>query len=292
MTAATGRAHRSSRARLARYARILILALVIAIGVNHVVWAVAQWPMGDLEVYLAAAERLRGGEPLYQATEPYLAYWYAPWFALAWIPLTYLPHELVAVGWATVLLGATTGVGWVLWRMGTHAARLLAVLTVPALFAVSAGGNVQAIMVLGLIVGMYRRSGPLWVAAAASLKFTPVLFVLVYVARREWGRALVAAGLSTALIVPAFMLGLPLGATGEWSESAPSLLAWGPWVYVAAVGACGVIAILGPVRHAPLAVATGAVLALPRLFVYDVTLIAAGAAVPSRSVRDEESTTR
>ena len=292
MTATVGRDHPRSRGRLARYARMLILALVIAIGVNHVVWAVVQWPMGDLEIYLAAAERLRAGEPLYQATEPYLAYWYAPWFALAWVPLTYAPHELVAIGWGAALLSATAGVGWVLWRMGTHAARLLAVLTVPALFAVSAGGNVQAIMVLALIVGMHRRSGPLWVAAAASLKFTPVLFVLVYLARGEWGRALVAGGLSAALIVPAFMLGLPLGATGEWSESAPSLIAWGPWVYVAAVGACGLIAILGPVRTAPLAAATGAVLALPRLFVYDVTLIAAGAAVPSRSVRDEESTAR
>ena len=59
--------------------------------------------------------------------------------------------------------------------------------------------------------------------------------------------------------------------------AAPSILAWGLPVYVAAVGACCLAALAVP-RYAALSVAAGAVLALPRLFVYDVTLVAAAAA--------------
>jgi alpha-1,2-mannosyltransferase len=266
-----------SRGRGARLAAVVVLALLIGVGVNHVVWAVAGWPLGDLSVYLAAAERLRTGEALYLVTDPYNTYWYAPWFAVAMVPLTFLPLPVASVLWSAVLVACSVAVGWVLWQMGTPASRMLAVLTVPALFAVSAGGNVQAPLVLALLIGLHRRSGPVWVALAASLKFTPVLFGLVYLAHREWVKAAWAAGLSGILLAPAFLLGLPLDRVEDWAGAAPSILAWGLPVYVAAVGACCLAALAVP-RYAALSVAAGAVLALPRLFVYDVTLVAAAAA--------------
>lgn len=280
--------------RTARLATIVVLALLIGIGVNHVVWAVAQWPLGDLHIYLAAAERLQAGEPLYIATDPQnplpgggvLAtqnYWYAPWFAVAMIPMTWLPVEVVSVLWSALLLACTFAVGVVLWRMGTPASRLLAVLAVPALFAVSAGGNVQAPMVLALLAGLYRRSGPIWVALAASLKFTPILFALVYLARREWAKVAWSVGLTAVLLLPAFVMGMPLDRVQDWDDAAPSILAWGLPVYLAAVGACCVVAVALP-RYSALAAAGGAVLALPRLFVYDVTVLAAGAADPDKPV--------
>jgi hypothetical protein len=48
-----------------RLAQIVIIAVLVAIGVNHVVFAVRDWPLGDMDVYLAAAQRLRDGDPLY-----------------------------------------------------------------------------------------------------------------------------------------------------------------------------------------------------------------------------------
>lgn len=260
-----------------RLAAIVVLALSLGIGVNHLVWAVAQWPLGDLKVYLAAAERLRSGEPLYLVTDPYNTYWYAPWFAILLVPLTFLPSLLVAIVWSTILVACSLAVGYVLWEFGTPAGRVLAVLTTPALIAVSAGGNVQAPLVLALLLGLHHRSGPVWVALAASLKFTPVLFTLVYAARREWSKVTWSLALTGVLLAPAFVMGLPLDHVETWAGAAPSILAWGLPIYVAAVGGCCLVALAVP-RYSALAAAAAAVLALPRLFVYDVTLIAAGAA--------------
>lgn len=264
--------------RVVRYAAIVVFAVLIGIGVNHVAWAVMQWPLGDLKVYLAAGERLRAGEPLYLLTDPYNTFWYAPWFAFAFVPLTFLPQTIVAVGWSMLLVGCSVGVGAVLWRAGGRASLALAALAVPALFAVSAGGNVQAPLVLALLLALHRTSGPGWIAIAASLKFTPILFALVYAARGEWKRAAITVVATAALIGPALALGLPLGHVEAWQGAAPSILAWGIPIYVGAVGVCCVAAFLVPARYSALPAATGAVLALPRLFVYDVTLLVAGAA--------------
>jgi hypothetical protein len=62
------------------------------------------------------------------------------------------------------------------------------------------------------------------------------------------------------------------------SEAAPSLLGVSPVLYVAVVLAALAATMIVPGRFAALAAAAASVLALPRLFVYDVTLVAAGAA--------------
>lgn len=265
---------------VSRYAQLLIAAILIAIGINHVVFAIRDWPLGDMDVYLAAAGRLRDGEPLYVAGDVAVnSYWYAPWYAVAWIPLTYLPRDLVAVGWSAVLLAATAAVSITLWKYGTRG-RVLALLIGPALFAVSAGGNVQSLMVLALLLGLHRPWGPVAVGAAATMKFAPILLVAVYLARGEWLRAGAAAAFAALLLAPA----IPMGVTGAGirSDAAPSLLGVSPVLYVVAVCAAIAATFLVPRRHAALAAATAAVLALPRLFVYDVTLVAAGAAEPGR----------
>src|SRR5204863_2168384 len=105
-------------------------------------------------------------------------------------------------------------------RMGRNGP-MLALLAGPLLFAVSAGGNIQALMVLSLLWGFNRGSGPLWVAIAASMKYTPILLALTYVARREWLKAISAGLLAAALIGPGFVLGL-LNA-GVRSQAAASL---------------------------------------------------------------------
>lgn len=262
-----------------RLARIVILAILIGIGVSHVVFAIRDWPLGDMDVYLAAATRLRDGQPLYVAGDVAVnSFWYAPWYAALWVPLTYLPREVVAVFWSATLLSASALVIWLVARQG-RAAAVLAILIGPPLVAVSAGGNIQAIMLLALVTGLHRRWGPLAVAAAASMKFTPILLVLVYLARREWTRAAVTLGLGAVLLVPSYLMGITRA--GVQSEAAPSLIALSPVLYGTVIAITAGAVFLVPRRHAPLAAAAATVLALPRLFVYDVTLVATGVAHPT-----------
>lgn len=269
---------------LSRLAQIVVIAVLVAIGVNHVVFAIRDWPLGDMDVYLAAAQRLRDGEPLYVAGDVAVnSYWYAPWYALAWTPLTLVPREVVAVGWSAILLAGTAAVVWQLARLGRRGVAL-ALLVGPPLFAVSAGGNVQSLMVLALLVGFHRRWGPLAVAAAASMKIAPILLVAAYVARREWGRAALSLGLAAVLMVPSLVMGI--AEAGVRSEAAPSLLGISPVVYGAAVVAALAATFLVARRHAVTAAAVATVLALPRLFVYDVSLVAVG--VASREERRPE----
>ena len=256
-----------------RFARILISALLIGIGADQVVSAIREWPLHDMDVYLAAAGRIRNGEPLYVAGAAYSTYWYAPWFAVLWVPLSYLPRVAVAIGWSAVLLVATAVICVRLGRIGPSGL-LLALLVGPTLFAVSAGGNVQALMLLPLLSWPSQRSGPLWVAMAASLKLTPILLVLVYVRGREWWSALLTVALTAVLVVPGLFVGL-LGSQGtlDWGTS---ILGLSPLLYVVSVGlaAASVFVLPAPIR--PLAAATSAVLALPRLFLYDSTLLCVG----------------
>lgn len=271
---------RTSRG-LSRAAQLVVVAVVVAIGVNHVAFAIRDWPLGDMDVYLAAAQRLRDGDPLYVAGDVAVnSFWYAPWYAVLWVPLTFLPREVVAVVWSAILLGASAAVSASLWAMGRRGA-VLALLVGPALFAVSAGGNVQALMLLALLQGVNRPWGPVAVAGAASLKFAPILLVVAYVARGEWRRALVTVGLAAVLLVPAAAMGIT--DVGVRSEAAPSLLGVSPVLYGVAVSAAVAVTLLGRRQHAVLGAATAAVLALPRLFVYDITLVAAGAAKPGSS---------
>jgi Glycosyltransferase family 87 len=258
-----------------RFTRIFLAALVIGVGVDQVVSAIREWPLHDMDTYLAAASRLRSGAPLYAPDVAYNAYWYAPWFAVAWIPLTYLPRDVVAVAWSAVLLAATALICVRVTRLGPTGF-LLALLLGPSLFAVSAGGNVQSLMLLPLLGWPRNRFGPVWVGLAASLKFTPILLGLVFLRRRQWARAGVAAGIAAILLLP----GLPMGLL-----QSPSSISWGwgdsilatSWVlYAAVVGASALAVLVVPGRFAPLASATASVLALPRLFVYDATLLVAG----------------
>ena len=66
----------------------------------------------------------------------------------------------------------------------------------------AAYGNVQPLLVLALLWGAPRRSGPIWVALAASLKLDPILLVVVYAGRGEWARAAWTLAITAALVLP------------------------------------------------------------------------------------------
>jgi hypothetical protein len=271
-----------------RLARIVALATIIGIGFNHIWWSVADWHLKDMNAYWDAGLRLRAGEPLFPPVSDVLAsevYRYSPWFAWLWAPLTVLPRAAVNVIWSAVLLAATAVA---VWPLVERRAWVAVAFFLPVLVGISAGGNVHAMLIAALVLGVDRRTGPLWIAIAASLKLFPILFALTYLGRRQWWKAAFAVGLSALLLAPYLLYDLTNYVTS--AGGAVLLLDW-PIVYVAAVVAATAAALaLASTRYAWLASSVAVVLALPRSFLYDVTWIMVGTqAGPSAHTSDASS---
>ena len=258
-----------------RLARTVALAVIIAIGIFNVYMAVTHWDLLDADAYWQAALRLRAGEPLYPAltsAEGSEIYRYAPWFAWLAVPWTYLPEAVAGVLWSAVLLGASALALMPLVRLR---AWILVAFFGPILVGISAVGNVQPLIVAALVLGVERRSGPVWIALAASLKIFPILLALVYAGRRQWWAFAATVAITFLLWLPAILL-YDLSAYPVSAGEAGALIAF-PILYFAVVGiAMGATFALAPTRWGWLAGATAVIVSLPRLFVYDVTYLMLG----------------
>jgi hypothetical protein len=277
-----------------RGARLIVIALLVGVGINHLYWALTDWNLVDMNVYWDAAHRLRAGESLYaNGANTFHAYRYAPWFAAAWVPLTYLPKAAVGFAWSAVLLAASAAVLWPLFRLRTTPALLLFVLMLPLLVPMASGGNVQPLMVAALLFGLPRRSGPLWVALAASLKVAPILFVLVYLGRREWTKAAITVLIAVALLAPALVMGL--SPTTVDAGPVAALPAISPVLYVVVAITASIAALVVSARwpaYGPIASASASIIALPRLFLSDLTTLLAGVPSPGAPVPEGSAQTR
>lgn len=265
---------------LTRFSRLLATAVVLGVGLSLLYWAASDWKMTDAAAYWQAAERLRAGQPLYPAfadVEASEVYRYAPWFAWLAVPFTYLPVQVAGALWSAILVAAST---IAVIPLARDRQWLGVAFFWPILIGISAIGNVQALMVASLVYGLERRSGPLWIAIAASLKAVPILLVLVYLGRREWGRAAATVLLTALLLAPLLLYDLS-GYTTSIGDA--GLLITYPPVYVM-VGVIGAVAtvVLARGRWGWLSAATTMALTLPRFFVYDVTLLLLGT-VPAPS---------
>lgn len=276
---------------MARFARLLVTALVIGVGLSQLILTAGDWHLRDAGAYWEAATRLREGLPLYPAlpnSEASEVYRYAPWFAWSWVPLTYLPRDVVNVGWSSVLLAASAAA---LVPLVRARAWLAAAFFAPILVGISAIGNVQPLIVAALVLGLERRTGPLWIAMAASLKAVPILFVATYLGRREWTRAASAMALTVLLVAPALLHDLSAYPT----DAGAAAMLGSPILYGAVVAAgIGVSVRLATGRLGWLASAATVAIAVPRFFVYDVTFLMAGlpgregaTSLPGRSGRTQ-----
>ncbi|MEO8245857.1 MAG: glycosyltransferase family 87 protein [Chloroflexota bacterium] len=259
---------------MAQLPRLVVTAIVLGLGISYLWFAVSDWRLTDAEAYWNAAMRLRDGLPLYPPlsnVEASDVYRYAPWFAWLAVPLTFLPVAVAGALWSTVLVLASC---FAILPLVHRGAWLAAAFFWPILIGISAIGNVQPLLVAALVLGVERRSGPLWIAAAASLKVVPILFTLVYLGRREWGRAAAAFAITIVLVAPAFLYDL----SGYPSDAGRAAgLFQEPPLYVAVVLVLAATSLLAAKsRGAWLAAAATAVVALPRLFVYDVTFVLIG----------------
>ena len=142
------------------------LAVLIALTSYALLTYALARPLGaDVTAYWNAAERLRAGETLYQAGAANASdlYRYAPWFAFAWIPLTYLPFEAVVAAWVGLMVAASLISTVPLLRLGPTGWAACAFF-LPLQLQGAVWGNVQPLLVLMLMWGVGRRSGPVWIA--------------------------------------------------------------------------------------------------------------------------------
>ena len=259
-----------------RVAQALAIASLGAFAILALLQIRDGWWMQDADAYWQAALRLRDGSELYPAMASQDAsdvYRYAPWFAAAWIPFTFLPQAVAYGLWALALFGAAGFCAWQVGRLGGMAAGLVALLVASLLIPAAASGNVQPLLLASLLFGLERRSGPLWIAIAASLKAAPILLVAVYLGRREWARAALALALTAVLTVPMLAFDLSHYPTDIGAATGP-LPAWLALAFAAVATAFSFA--LARTRYAWLAASTAVLLAIPRWSYYQPSFLVLG----------------
>jgi glycosyl transferase family 87 len=265
--------------------KMIALAVCISFGVAFLIANARSWQLEDAEAYWNAGLRLRHGLPLYIPVGPggdeMIAYRYSPWIAWLWVPLTFLPKALVQAGWSILLVGSAIAAIAPLARQRTVAAICLAALLGGLLMRTASTGNVHALLVAALVHGIPRRSGPIWIGLAASVKIAPIAYALVYAGRREWGRAGLALAVTVLLFAPALLYDLrayPIDPRDSFSLlSIAGLVPWAAGACVAVLVAFG----LARTRHAWAAASLAVLALIPRLDLYGLTYLLVGLNAPT-----------
>ena len=155
MTALSAVLERRLPGRGARLARLVVIGLVVGLGIAYLYWAILTWigqvcaapnecQLSDAAAYWHAGPPDPGGAPLYvpgSNVEAANIYRYAPWFAWATVPFTYLPYQLAGAVWSLVLVIASCAAVVPFAKRGEW---LLVAFFWPILMGISAIGNVQA----------------------------------------------------------------------------------------------------------------------------------------------------
>jgi len=277
---------------------LLAVPLAVLIGLTSyalLTFALSRPPGVDVAAYWNAAERLRDGDPLYAAGAANASdlYRYAPWFALLWIPLTYLPQEAVTAGWVGLMVAAALLSTVPLLQRGPTGWAAFAFFA-PLQLQGAVFGNVQPLLVLMLMWGIQRRSGPLWVAIGASLKAVPLALALVYAGRGEWAKAAWAVVLTAGLVAPMLLFDLSAYSTSPGPNQL-SLAGVSPFLFVPVAVATLIAAyVMARTRHGWLAGAVAVVATTPRLLSYQAGFILVGLPfnAPSRTETREVPTSR
>lgn len=266
-------------------ARKIATAILLGLSVANVVWAFSDWRLYDLVTYIDAARMwVETGNP-YTATpraEDWMLYRYAPWFAALFVPLLALPETVLHVSYSVIVTAASVLAVVPMLRQYGRPAIPVAAFLGTMLFGIGAGGNIQPVLVALLAWTLATRAGPFGVAVAASLKLTPLLFVLVYAGQREWrmvGATLLFFGL---MFAPILLFDLPGRATSPGPSN--SLIHVNVWLWAAVGLATVVVAAWQSYRVAPtrwLATCLAVIMTSPRLIGYDLTVFLA--ATPHRS---------
>lgn len=224
--------------------RIALLTLILTAGLVILRKHISHSPAGDTVYssdvlsYVSAAENMRSGQNIYVKPDGQgTSYVYPPFLAWMLIPLSYLHPLLTDVLWfgvnilfigvvvrqATDLFSHNTvgslprGTQWIL-------ASVSIFLSMRYLVRNAQDANINMAL-LALVIGgfllMKRRRSPAWVAligVAAAIKILPLVFVLYFLARREWkATACLMGGFLVATLIPIVSMGWV-----EWAHSMQS----------------------------------------------------------------------
>ena len=258
-----------------------VIGLLFATTIIRIALIAGNWGFEDVEAYWQAALRLRDGQPLYPTgidPDSYAVFRYTPWFAWLWVPLTHLDRGIVEWAWGALLAAASLAILLALLRLRSLAAVALALIITPWLLSLVQVGNIQPLVVAALAFGTSRWSGPVWVALAASLKVVPILWTLVYVARREWLRVAISVALAAVLSAPILLNDLAGYSTDPGRSF--SLYYWvSPAAWLIGAAASGLLAVFLALRRSEWvwpAIALAVMLAAPRSHVTYATFLVIG----------------
>ena len=260
--------------------RFLAMLFVMAAALL-IVNDVFRYPLtSDLRYYLWAAQQIsEGATPYGPIPGSELKYLYAPWFAVALIPATWVPFSILAVVWHAVLAVCAGLSIWPLLSARRLEGTLAAVLIGTALIHGVWAGQVQPLMVAMLVLALPTRWGPIAIGVAASLKVTPIVLCVLYAGRGEWRKLAVAVAVAAILWAPALIFdlsGYGIGVMQSHSLLGHSSVAWGIVALVTLVAAWR----LAPTRYGWLAAATFWMAVLPRMILYDISSLAVGVRAP------------
>lgn len=196
--------YRAAVERTERVARFIATGIALGwLAYTLSSWFLA-WNPADARAYYLAAARLTGGGALYPAIHPdaHEVFRYAPWFAVAWVPLTALPIDLATHLWSLAMLVCSIMAVIPVLRLGGRASVVLSALLGALLAETAMFGNAHPLVVALLSWTIVRPLAPVWVGVAASIKLAPVLFVAPWLGlgcRRE---ALIAVATTALLFAP------------------------------------------------------------------------------------------
>jgi hypothetical protein len=266
-------------ARSRRWLERFVLALLFGTMLIRVALIWNEWGFEDVNAYWLAAHRLRDGQDLYLGSldpDSYRVFRYAPWFAWLWVPLSYLPRELVTAFWGAVLGGASVAILAGLAHLRRPAAWALAFILTPWLLSLVQVGNIQPVVVAMLGFGIASRFGPLWIGVAASLKGAPIFWTLPYLARRAWSRIAASVVITGVLVAPILLFDLS-GYTTDPGASYSLYYYVSPLAWAVAAIASTAVAIVLAWRQSPyvwVAAAVAVMLIPPRTHVTYATFLA------------------
>lgn len=227
---------RSVAARLARGAAICLLPCLVAVFLAGTASRRPLFPwragMVDLDVYLKAARTLLDGGDIYNLPPDTLPFLYPPFAAILAVPLTWLPHTLVQIGWAVAIALTVVAVfhrfglqGWQLSLISAAAIRVVEPINQTIAFG-QLGVFLVGLVVLDLVPGPRILSRPkrwlpegVLVGLATAIKLTPGLFFLYLLAIRRF-KAAVLAMITTAVATLLALLAAPRSSIDFWSRLA------------------------------------------------------------------------
>ena len=281
-----------ARIRRRRNLNLVLFAAAIfgvLIGVNTFLLHLGSDPLADIHAYYDAGARLNAGRPLYEqaaTTNQAEFYRYPPLLAIAFRPLALLPFETAAIIWETIVV-ASLVLLIVRLRPGFRGRLMIGMLAMPILWSLAIG-QAQIPMTLLMAFGT-----PWSLAFATHLKVLPALAAIWWIGRRDW-RSLaqfaawvVGIGIVQLVLEPTATLAFPsvftLAQVGEVRNFSPYVIS--PILWAVLVGFGAIVALrLAPTRWGWAAAVALAVLATPRLILYQLMTLVVGLRAPDESM--------